>query len=109
MVLNLEILAEFRDHSIVNIGTIVCDDPLRYAIPENKVILNEPSHNIVGNGSKRGFLYALREVINSENDIEKPIRSSRINLSNHINAHIANSQEAIKTFNETRGTCTLLA
>ena len=44
--------AEFYDHGIVKIGTITRDDPFRYAIPTNEVMLHEPGHNILGNISK---------------------------------------------------------
>ena len=49
MVLNLELHAEFRDHSIVKIGTIVCDNTFGGAIPTYKVMLNKAGHNIHGN------------------------------------------------------------
>ena len=52
VVLNIELRAKLRDHSIVKIGTIVHDDPFRDSIPTDKVILNETSHNILGNENK---------------------------------------------------------
>ena len=52
MVLNLEMHSEFRDHSVVEIGTIVCDNPLGDAIPTNKVMFNESGNNVLGNRGK---------------------------------------------------------
>ena len=52
MVLDLELRAEFCDHSVVEIGTIICDNPLGDAIPTNKVMLNESRDNILSNGGK---------------------------------------------------------
>ena len=49
MVLDLELHAEFRDHSVVEIGTIVLENYLGDAIPTDKVMLNEPSDNVLGN------------------------------------------------------------
>ena len=46
---DLELRAEFSDHGIVEIGTIVSDDPLRDAISIDKVMLDESSHHILGN------------------------------------------------------------
>ena len=49
---DFELRAEFRNHSIIEIGTIFCDNPFGDALPTNKIMLNEPSHNILGNRSK---------------------------------------------------------
>ena len=48
MMFNLKLYAEFHDHSVVKIVTIINDDPLGYVIPTNEVMLNEPGHNILG-------------------------------------------------------------
>ena len=49
MVLDLELCAKFSDHSVVEIGTIISDDPLRDVVTINEVILNESSYCILGN------------------------------------------------------------
>ena len=49
MVFNIELRAVFCDHSIVKIGTIIRDDPFRYVVPLDNVILNEYGHKILGN------------------------------------------------------------
>ena len=49
MMLNLELHAEFSDHDIVEVGTIVSDDPLRDSISTCNVMLDESSHHILGN------------------------------------------------------------
>ena len=41
MVLNLKQHAKFCDHSVVEIGTIVCDNPFGDSISTDKVMLNE--------------------------------------------------------------------
>ena len=64
MMLDFELFIEFDDHRIVEICTIIFDDSLWNTIPIDKVMLDEPCHNILGNGSKRGSLNPLREVIN---------------------------------------------
>ena len=52
MVRDLELRAEFLDHSVVEIGTIVYDNPFGDAIPTYKVMLNELGHNILSNEGK---------------------------------------------------------
>ena len=54
MVLDLELHAEFRDHSVVEIGTIICDNPFGDAIPTDKVMLNESGDHILSNRGKQG-------------------------------------------------------
>ena len=65
MVFNLEQSAEFHDHSIVKIGTIVHDDPFKYSIPTNEVLLDELGDNILGDGSEEGCLNPLGKIINA--------------------------------------------
>ena len=62
--MDLELHAEFSDHSVVEISTIVCDNPFKDAIPIDKVMFDEPCNNILGNSSKRSSLNLLHEVIN---------------------------------------------
>ena len=64
VMLDLELFTEFSDHRIVDICTIICDDSLWNTIPTDKVMLDEPCHNILNNSSKRGILNPLSEVIN---------------------------------------------
>ena len=52
MVLDLELRAEFCDHGITKIGTIIRDNPFRDTIPTDEVMFNEPGHNNLGNGGK---------------------------------------------------------
>ena len=45
--LNLELLAQGGDHSVIKVCTIICDDPLGDAVPANKVLLDEAGNNIL--------------------------------------------------------------
>ena len=47
--LDFELCAEFSDYGIVEVGTIVSDDPLRDAVPIDEVMLDEPGYKILGN------------------------------------------------------------
>ena len=47
MVLDLELRAEFIDHSVVEVGTIVCDDSLEDALPADEVMLDKPGYNVL--------------------------------------------------------------
>ena len=84
MVSNLELCIELGDHSVIEIGTIICNDYLWNTVPIDKVMYNESGHNVLGNKSKRGCLGPLCEVINGDENEEVPIRSCRSNLSNHV-------------------------
>ena len=46
----------FIFHSVVEVGTIICDDYLGDAIPTDKVMFYEPGDHILGNISERGML-----------------------------------------------------
>ena len=68
MMLDLELLTEFNDHNVVEICTIICNDSFRDTIPTDKVMLDEPLHNILGNISERSRLNPLREIVNCHQD-----------------------------------------
>ena len=52
MVLDLELHAEFSDHSVIEVGTIIWDNSLWNIIPTDKIVFEEPSHDVLGNKSK---------------------------------------------------------
>ena len=49
MVLDLKLHAEFRDHSVVEISTIICDNPFEDVIPTYKIMFGEPNYHILCN------------------------------------------------------------
>ena len=49
MMLNLELLTQGGDHSIVKVCTVISDDPFWDTIPANKVLLDEAGNNILSN------------------------------------------------------------
>ena len=52
MVFDLELHAEFSDHSVIEISTIVCDNPFGDAILTYKVMLNKHGDNILSDWGK---------------------------------------------------------
>ena len=84
--LNLELRAEFGDHFVIEIGTIICDDPFGDVVPTYKIMLDESSHNILGNICERGCFYPFGKVIDNNKDETMPIRSGRLDFSNHVNS-----------------------
>ena len=56
MVLDLELHAQCGDHSIIEIRTIVCDDPLQDTVPTDDILSDETGHNNFGNESERSCL-----------------------------------------------------
>ena len=45
--LNFELHVEFSDHGIVEIGSIVSDNPFGDVVPTYKVMLDKPGYNIL--------------------------------------------------------------
>ena len=84
--LYLELHAEFGDHFVIEIGAVVGDNPFRDAIPTNEIMLDESSHDILGNRCERGCFYPFGKVINSDEDETMSIRSGGFDFYNHVNA-----------------------
>ena len=83
--LYLELFAEFGDYLIVEICTIVRNDPLGYTIPTNQSMPNKPCHDVLGHCSKGSCFNPLRKVINSYQDETMPVGCRRSDLTDHIN------------------------
>ena len=62
--LDFELRAECGDHSVVEIHTIISDDPLWDTIPIDEILFDEPGDNILGNRSERSYLYRLCKIVN---------------------------------------------
>ena len=62
--LNLELLAQGGDHSVVKVRTIISDDPFRDTVPANKVLLDEAGNNILSNRCEGSCFDPLGEIIN---------------------------------------------
>ena len=84
--LYLELLGELGDHIIVEICTIIRNNPLWYTIPTDQVMPNKPCHNVLGHGSKGSCFNPLRKVINSYQDETMSVGCRRSDLADHINA-----------------------
>ena len=52
MMLDLKLRAKLGNHSVIEIGTIIRDDSFWNTIPINKVMSDEPGHNVLCNRSK---------------------------------------------------------
>ena len=86
MMLDLELRVELNDHCIIEIGTVVCDDPFRDAILIDQVVFDEPGNNIFGDRGERGCFKPLCKVIKGEEDEVVPIRSCGLDSSDHADA-----------------------
>ena len=62
--LNLELLTQGGDYSVVEICTIVSDDPLWDTVPANEILIDETGNNILSNGGKGGCLNPLCKIVN---------------------------------------------
>ena len=82
----LKLFAEFGDHCIVEICTIVCNDPIWYTVSTDQIVRNESCHDVLGYGSKGSCFNPLCKVINHYQDKTMPVGRSRSDLTNHIDA-----------------------
>ena len=86
IMLNLELYAEFRDHSIVEIGTIICDDSLWNTIPTYEVMFDKAGNHIFGDRGEGSCFDPFSKVVNGNQDEAMSVGSRGLDLSNHINA-----------------------
>ena len=107
MMLNLELLAQSGDHSIVQICSVVSDDPVGDTIPAYEVLLDEAGNHILCNGGEGSCFDPLGKVINGHQDEMVSIGCRRLDLSIMLIPHIANGQGSVRTLRGTRGICTL--
>ena len=64
MMLNLELLAQGGDHSIVKVCTIISDNSFWDTVLANEILLDEPGKNILGDRSEGGYLNPLYKIVN---------------------------------------------
>ena len=84
--LNLELLAQGGDHSIVKVCTVVSDDPFGDTVPTYKVLLDEVGNNVLSDRREGSCFNPLRKVINFYQDEMMPVGCRRSDLADHINA-----------------------
>ena len=84
--LNLELLAQSGDYSIVQICTVVSDDPVGDTIPAYEVMLDEAGNHILCNGGEGSCFDPLGKVINGYQDEAVSIGCCRLDLSNHVDS-----------------------
>ena len=82
----LKLFAELSDHLVIKVGTVVCNDSFRDAIPTDQVMPNQPCHDILGYSGVRSCLNPLHKVIERYQDEAMPIGRRRFNLTDHIYA-----------------------
>src|ERR1051325_8552313 len=86
VMLDVELLADFCDHLVVEIRAIICDNPFGSAIPTDKIMFDEWSHYILGNRCERGCLYPFGEIVNFHKDETVSVGSRGLDFSDHVNA-----------------------
>ena len=107
--LNLELLAQGGDHSIVKVYTIISDDPFWDPVPTNEILLDETGNNILSDRCEGNCFDPLCKIINSTKMKLCPLEAVGL-ISPIISiSHIAKGQGAVKMFRGTGGTCTLSA
>ena len=84
--LYLKLFAELGDHRIVEICTVVRNDPPWYTVLTDQIMLNKPRHDVLGYYSKGSCLDPLCKVINGFQNEAMPVRRSRSDLADHVDA-----------------------
>ena len=82
--LNLELLAQYGDHSVVEICTIVSDDTFGDTVPTNEVLLDEAGNHILCDGCEGSCFDPFGKVVNGHQNETVSIRCCRLDLSNHV-------------------------
>ena len=71
--LNIEIITQLLYHFVVQIRSIVCNDPARDTIAADDLVLDELDHHLLGHiGVGRGF-DLLGKIVNGHKDKTVPI------------------------------------
>src|SRR3954471_20474886 len=86
VMLDLEGLTKLLYHLVIEIRSIISNDLLRNPIMTDYVVLDKTSDHLLGDIRVRCGFNPLGEVIDGNQNEAMSIRSSRLNLSNHINA-----------------------
>ena len=86
MMLNLELLAQGGDHSIVKVCTVVSNNPFGDAVPKNEVLFDEAGNNITCDGCEGSCFDPFGKVINSHQDEEMSIGCRRLDHSTHVDS-----------------------
>ena len=84
--LNLELLAQGGDHSIVKVRTIISDDPFGDTVSENEILLDEAGNSILSNGCEGRCFDPLGEIIHGHENEAVAIGGRRLDLSNHVDS-----------------------
>ena len=62
--LNLELIAQGSDHSIVKVRTIISGDPFWDIVPANEILLDEADNNILSKGCEGSFFDPFCKIVN---------------------------------------------
>ena len=84
--LNLDLLAQSGDHGVVQVCTIVSNDPVGDTVPTNQVLLDEAGNYILCNGGEGSSFDPLGEVINGHQNEAVSIGGCSLDLSNHVDS-----------------------
>ena len=84
--LNLELFAQGGNHSVIQVCTVVRDDPVGDTIPAYEVLFDEAGNHILCNGGEGSCFNPFGKVINGHQDETMSIGRCRLDLSNHVDS-----------------------
>ena len=82
--LNLELLAQSGDHSVVQVRTVVSNNSVGDTIPAYEVLLDEASNHILCNKGEGSCFDPLGKVVNGHQNETVAIGRCRLDLSNNV-------------------------
>ena len=107
--LNLELLAQGGDHSVVQVCIVVRNDSVRNTVPADEVLFDETGNHILRNGGEGSCFDPLGKIIYATRMKRCPLDAVGLISPIMSMPHITKGQGVVKTFRGTRGTCTLSA
>ena len=100
----MDSLTQLFHHFVVEVGSIISNDPLRNTVSTDDLVLDKPGNHLLGDVGVGGSFYPLGEKIDGNKD--EAVGSMRPIISM---PHIAKGQGDVMTFRSEGGTFILSA
>ena len=89
VMLDFEILTQLFHHFVVEVGSIISNDPFRNTVSTDDLVLDKPGNHLLGDVGVGSSLYPLGEIIDGNEDESMAIRRCRLDATDHSMPHIA--------------------
>jgi len=86
MMFDLEVIAQFFHHLVVQIRPIICNNTTGDTVAANDLVLDKLDHHLLGHISIRCSFDPFGEIVNSHENEAVPVGSLGFDYANHVNA-----------------------